>query len=561
MQNQIYPYFILGKCMPVVNFDYQDYITLLGETISKEDLIKRLPMIGADFDKMEDDEISIEFFPNRPDLSSVEGIVRASRAFFDIKPGLTKYPVEESDIVMNVDPSVKEVRPFVRCALVKNVEMTDELITSLMQLQEKLHFGIGRNRKKVAIGVHNADPVQPPFTYKAVDPDAYQFVPLAKVESMTLSEILSSHEKGIAYASLLEDADKYPLIVDANDNVLSFPPIINGILTEVTPFTTDLFIDVTGTDEQAIHHALAIVVTALAERGGTVYSTKIVDSDQTIISPNLHEEKRDLSINRVNAVLGLDLSDEEIISYLAKMGYDATKKDDQTLMVSIPSWRADILHEIDLIEDVAVGYGYDNIDYEIPSSFSFGQPLTHKENAQNVRMSLIGLGFNEVTTFTLSNERDEFEKLGLEETDHVQIQNPIGEDYTCLRVSLLPSLLHMLADNKHHSLPQQIFELGIVSNEEYKNQYHLGGLKSSAHANFTECKSIVEAILRDLGIKYDIQEFDHPAFINGRCAQVRSDEGFLGFFGELHPRTITNFSLEHPVIAFEFEANTLLKKD
>ena len=194
--------------MPVVNFDYQDYITLLGETISKEDLIKRLPMIGADFDKMEDDEISIEFFPNRPDLSSVEGIVRASRAFFDIKPGLTKYPVEESDIVMNVDPSVKEVRPFVRCALVKNVEMTDELITSLMQLQEKLHFGIGRNRKKVAIGVHNADPVQPPFTYKAVDPDAYQFVPLAKVESMTLSEILSSHEKGIAYASLLEDADK-----------------------------------------------------------------------------------------------------------------------------------------------------------------------------------------------------------------------------------------------------------------------------------------------------------------------------------------------------------------
>jgi phenylalanyl-tRNA synthetase beta chain len=469
--------------------------------------------------------------------------------------------VEESDIVMNVDPSVKEVRPFVRCALVKNVEMTDELITSLMQLQEKLHFGIGRNRKKVAIGVHNAEPVKPPFTYKAVDPDAYQFVPLAKVESMTLSEILSSHEKGISYASLLEDADKYPLIVDANDNVLSFPPIINGILTEVTPFTTDLFIDVTGSDEQAIHHALAIVVTALAERGGTIYSTKIVDGDQTIISPNLHEEKRNLSINRVNAVLGLDLSDEEIISYLAKMGYDAAKKDDQTLMVSIPSWRADIIHEIDLIEDVAVGYGYDNIDYEIPSSFSFGQPLNHKETAQNVRMVLIGLGFNEVTTFTLSNERDEFEKLGLEETDHVKIQNPIGEDYTCLRVGLLPSLLHMLADNKHHSLPQQIFELGIVSNEEYKNQYHLGGLKSSAHANFTECKSIVEAIFRDLSIKYDIQEYDHPAFINGRCAQVTSDEKFLGFFGELHPRTITNFSLEHPVIAFEFEANTMLKKD
>ena len=559
MQNQIYLLFISQKYMPVVSFDYQDYISLLGKTISKDDLIKRLPMIGADFDKIEDDEISIEFFPNRPDLSSVEGIVRASRAFFDIKPGLTKYPVEESDIVMNVDSSVKEVRPFVRCALVKNVEMTDELITSLMQLQEKLHFGIGRNRKKVAIGVHNAEPVQPPFTYKAVDPDSYQFVPLAKVESMTLSEILLSHEKGMAYASLLEDADLYPLIVDANDNVLSFPPIINGILTEVTPFTTDLFIDVTGTDEKAIHHALAIVVTALAERGGTVYSTKIVSENETILSPDLSILKRDLSVERVNAILGLNLSTDEIKMFLAKMGYDAEKKDEQTLMVSIPSWRADILHEIDLIEDVAVGYGFDNIDYEIPSSFSFGKPLPHKESFQNLRTVLIGLGFNEVTTFTLSNEQDEFIKLGLEQRNHVQIQNPIGEDYTCLRVGLLPSLLHMLADNKHHSLPQQVFELGIVSDEQYKNQYHVGGVKSSAHANFTECKSIVEAIFRDIGIKYDIKEFDHPGFIHGRCAQVVNENNFFGYFGELHPRTITNFSLEHPVIAFEFHAKKLIE--
>ncbi|MBS3778363.1 MAG: phenylalanine--tRNA ligase subunit beta, partial [Candidatus Thermoplasmatota archaeon] len=336
--------------MPVVSFDYQDYIDLLGKKISKEDLIEKLPMIGADFDKVEDGEISIEFFPNRPDLSSVEGIVRASRAFFDYNPGLTNYSVKESDIVINVESTVKKVRPHVRCALVKNVTMTDELITSLMQLQEKLHVGIGRNRKKVAIGVHNAEPVQPPFTYKGVDPDSYQFVPLAKVESMTLSEILTGHEKGTAYASLLDGFDKYPLIVDANNNVLSFPPIINGILTEVTPFTKDLFIDVTGTDEQAIHHALSIVVTALAERGGTIYSTKIMDGKDTIISPDLSVKKRELSIETVNKILGIDLSSNEIKKYLAKMGYETNLIDEQTLSVSIPSWRADILHEIDLVE-------------------------------------------------------------------------------------------------------------------------------------------------------------------------------------------------------------------
>ena len=544
--------------MPVVTFDYQDYIHLLGEEISKEDLIKRLPMIGADFDKVEDDEISIEFFPNRPDLSSVEGIVRASRSFFDYQPGLTHYKIERSDLKMHVDPSVKQVRPFVRCALVKNVTMTDELITSLMQLQEKLHFGIGRNRKKVAIGVHNAEPIQPPFTYKAVKPNAYQFVPLGKVESMTLSKILTSHDKGKTYASLLEGCEKYPLIVDDNDNVLSFPPIINGILTEVTPFTTDLFIDVTGNDLQAIHHALSIVVTALAERGGNIYSTQIIDGDESIVSPDLSLKKRFLSVKSVTDVLGLNLSSEDIIIYLGKMGYDSEIIDDQQIRVFIPSWRADILHEIDLVEDVAVGYGYDNIKKDLPHSFSFGQPLVHKEHIQKLRTILIGLGFTEVTTFPLSNEHDEFEKIGKPINQHVEIQNPIGEDYTCLRIGLIPSLLRMLSDNKHHPLPQQIFELGIVTKNSFENTYYLSGLKSSASANFTDCKSIVEAILRDSGISYDIKEFIHPAFVEGRCAELRSgNDKHLGYFGELHPKTISAFSLEHPVIAFEFQAEAL----
>lgn len=545
--------------MPIVTFDYQDFIDLLGNKIPKEELIEKLPMIGADFDTVTGDEISIEFFPNRPDLSSVEGIVRACRAFFGFTPGLTRYPLEESDIIMHVEPSVKSVRPFVRCAYVKQVTMTDELISSLMQLQEKLHFGIGRNRKKVAIGVHNAEPVQPPFTYKAVDPDAYQFVPLGKVESMTLSDILLSHEKGMAYASLLASASKYPLIVDANDNVLSFPPIINGILTEVTPFTTDLFIDVTGTDEQAIHHALAIVVTALAERGGLIQSTKIIQEDKTIRSPDLSINTQEVSVNKVNTILGLHLSNDEVSLYLRKMGYETKQKDENTLSVFIPAWRADILHMIDLIEDVAVGYGYDTIESELPSSFHFGAPLSHTESFQNLRLVLIGLGFNEVTTFTLSNDQAEFEFMGKPVTNHVQIKNPIGEEYTCLRVELIPSLLHLLADNKHHSLPQKIFELGIIVDHDYKNSYHLAGLKSSATAHFTECKSIVEALFRDIGLMYNITEYHHPGFIKGRCAQITIDQKHIGFFGELHPRTITNFSLEHPVIAFEFHADTLVK--
>lgn len=543
--------------MPVVTFDYNDFINILGHKISKDELIERLPMIGADLDKAEEDEISIEFFPDRPDLASVEGIARASRAFFEFETGLKKYNIKKSDIVMNVEPSVKKVRPYVVTALVKNVTMTDELIASLMELQEKLHLGLGRNRKKVAIGVHNYEPVEPPFTYKAVDPDSVEFVPLNKVESMTLNEILERHEKGIDYAHILEGFDKHPLIVDKYNNVLSYPPVINGSLTEVTPFTTDLFIDVTGNDRKAINYALNIVTTSLAERGGQIYSTTINDEGKSYISPDLTPEKRHLSVDYVNKILGTKLNKKEVIACLKKMGYNAIELNKDKLSVEIPAWRADILHDIDLIEDVSVGYGYDKFEIDFPEDLTFGKYLPNRSFYDALRNIMIGLGFNEVTTFTISNEQAEFNKMGLNVGDRVQIENPIGEEYSCLRVGLIPSLLKILNENRHHPLPQQIFELGIVVDKNFKNQHNLAFVKIDAKANFTECKSLVEAFMRDSGTKYRIKDYDHPAFVKGRCASVVYNNKEIGFFGELHPKTISEFELEYPIITFEIQAYML----
>jgi len=544
--------------MPVISFDYQDFKTLIKNDISKDELIKKLPMIGADLDKVEDDTINIEFFPDRPDLFCVEGIVRASRAFFNIEPGLMSYQIESSDITIHVDESVKTVRPIIRCALVKNVTMTDELISSLMDLQEKLHFGVGRNRKKVAIGVHNFEPIEPPFTYKAVDPQSFQFVPLAKVESMTLEQILTQHEKGIAYAHLLKDFDTYPLITDKYNNVLSFPPIINGTLTEVTPFTTDLFIDVTGTNLKAVNIALNIVTTALAERGGTIYSTKLIDNDKTIISPDLSPKKKELSLKYINKILGADSNAQTVIKALEKMGFDVNQKDRDVLEVLIPAWRSDILHEIDLVEDVAIGFGYDEFNKTLPEVFTFGRHLPDQQLRDNLRTIMVGLGFNEVTTFTISNENDEFKKLGLEESNRVELLNPITEDYTCIRTSLISSLLKILAENKHHHLPQQIFELGIIVNTHYTNSYHLAAVSTSAKAHFTKSKALVEGIMRDIGItSFEIVEKNHPGFVNGRCASIIKENQEIGYFGELHPKTILNFELEHPIIAFELYVNVM----
>ena len=544
--------------MPLVTFKYSDFINLLGYNISKEKLIEKLPMIGGDFSDVTGDEISIEFFPNRPDLTSVEGIVRASRAFFEFKTGLHTYKTAISNIILTVDPSVKKIRPFVTTALVKNITMTDELITSLMGLQEKLHIGLGRNRKKVAIGIHNAEPITPPFFYKAVDPNSVSFVPLAKNEEMTLREILKKHEKGVDYAYLLEGLDKYPLIIDSHNNVLSFPPIINGSLTEVTPYTKEVFIDVTGTDKKAINYALNIVTTALAERGGTIYQTTVLEDGNKIISPDFTTMKKNVSVAFINTILGTSLKEKNIITCLKKMGHNAVDLGDGQIAVEIAAWRSDILHEVDLVEDVAVGFGFDLFEIDFPKALTFGRTAQHHNLIENLRGIMIGVGFNEVTTFVISNEEDEFQRMGLIKKEMVKIENPIGEEYNGLRKSLLPSLLKLLRENRHHPLPQHIFEVGVVVDDQAKNKYYLAGIKIDAKANFTECKSLVETVLRECGHRLVIKEKSHASFIEGRCACVLKNDTEIGIFGELHPKTIQAFHLEHPMIAFELAADLLL---
>ena len=223
--------------MPVVTFEYYDLISLLGREIGIEELIKKIPMLGVSVERVEGNEISIEIFPNRPDLLSVEGMARALKAFFGMDRGLKKYEIAKPKISLHVEDSVKKVRPYIAGAVIRDVEMSNELISSLMELQEKLHFSIGKDRKKMAIGVHDFDKVTPPFVYKGAKPHEIKFVPLGKEEEMDLNEILEKHEKGIAYAHLIKNAPFYPIILDKNGNVLSFPPIINGELTALNEYT------------------------------------------------------------------------------------------------------------------------------------------------------------------------------------------------------------------------------------------------------------------------------------------------------------------------------------
>ena len=539
--------------MPVVTFDYEDFISLLGKKIKKEEMLKKIPMIGAEIEKADGNEISVEFFPDRPDLLSIEGIARAMRSFLEIELGMKKYEVMEPKIEMKVEESVKEVRPYVSAAIIRNVKMTDELVASVMELQEKLHLSIGKERKKMAIGVHNLDAVVPPFTYKGVKPNEIKFVPLGKAQEMNLEEILLKHEKGIKYAHLLEGKKLYPIIVDKNENVLSFPPIINGELTAVDLYTENIFIDVTGTEKMAVENALNIIATAFAERGGKLEKVKIIDEERRV-TPNLIPEEREVDINYASKILGMDVKKYAVKS-LQKMGYDAFMDGDM-VKVKIPPWRVDILHAIDLVEDMAIGYGYEKFQPKLPEEMTFGKGVSFRK----LHDILLGLGFIEVVTLSLSNKEDQFQKMNVREKEIVEIENPVTTKHSCLRLSLLPSLLEILSKNKHNELPQAIYEIGEVvdiQNKMAKNFVYLAGVKISAKTGFTECKSLVEAIMRNLGIDATIKEKKHDSFIEGRCASIWHD-GEIGYFGELHPMVIINFELEHPIIAFEMNVEKLL---
>lgn len=537
--------------MPVINFEYHDLCSMLGEEVPRKTLLERIPMIGADMHDTEGevDDMTVEFFPDRPDLYCVEGLARAMRAFLDIEPGMMEYEVQDSDIDVYVDDSVKNVRPYFRCAAVIGVEVDDTLLKSMMEMQEKLHITIGRKRSKLAIGIHDLDKVEPPFTYKAVGPHDIKFVPLAKTEEWDLEEILEKHEKGVAYAHLLDGFEKYPIILDKNGNVLSFPPIINGSLTTVTTSTRNLFIDVTGYDEKAVKGALDIVATAMAERGGTIVSVNMHENGEEFVSPDLSSTSWQFSLKECEKFLGVPLGEEKTVEAIRRMGLDALV-DGDTVYVEVPSTRLDVMHTVDLYEDVATGYGFEKFGSKHLVTQTSGKLADVTAFSEKVRDLMIGMGFMEAVTLTLSCEKEEFEYSGLPETDVVTVMNPITEDHTCLRASLFPSLMRLLKRNKHRDLPQKLFEISDVI-VDAKKQRRLCAVMMHSKTSFTEIKSYAEAVLREIKADYTLKASDYRTFIEGRGAEIVVGGKTVGYFGEVSPKVITDFEITHPVIMFE----------
>jgi len=544
--------------MTILTLDKKQLESKIGK-ITKE-IEEKITMFGTPIEEITETEISVEVFPNRPDLLSLQGFARSLLQYLG-KGKVSKFKVypPEKDYKVIVEKSVKKVRPFTTCAIAKGLSLNDEKIKELIDIQEKLHASYGRNRKKLAIGIYPLEQIKLPITFLAKKPEEIKFQPLEFPKEINGRQILSQHPTGREYGNLLKDAEVFPIFQDANNQILSMPPIINSHKTgKVTEQTKEVFIECSGFDKEYLKKTINIITTAISDMGGKIYQMEIQDSKREL-SPDLEPEKIPFSMEFVNKNLGLNLSEKEIKNYLEKMGIDYEKIKTQSYAL-IPAYRTDVLHEIDLVEDVAIAYGYENFESELPKISTIAEEDKKSILKKKISEILTGLGLLEISTFHLSTKEKQFKKLSIKEftKDMIEVIDSKTEN-NILRNSLLAQSIAILSENTDSEYPHKIFELGTVFENDEKADFGVSEKEklciSLAYekANFTEIKQALDYLMRMLNKEYEIKETDHDSFIRGRIGEILVDKKKIGIIGEIAPVVLKNNKIKMPVASLEIE--------
>jgi phenylalanyl-tRNA synthetase beta chain len=542
--------------MAIVKFSRKEFEKFVGKIDEK--MQEKIALFGTPFESLNQEEIELEIFPDRPDLYSLQGYVRSFLAFLGKKTCLKDYKINkpEKNYEVKIDKSVREVRPYTACAIVKGLKFNDEKIKEIIDIQEKLHATIGRNRRKVAIGIYPLETITLPIKFEARKPENIKFVPLESTKVMSGPQILRQHPAGRDYAHLLSGMKKFPVFVDASGEILSMPPIINSHKTgKITEKTKDVFIECSGFDFEILKKTLNILVTMLADIGGKVYQMRLRYSKQEI-TPDLKPEKLKINLENINKLLGLELKETDFKKLVEKMGYNYKAKNSE---VEIPAWRTDILHEVDIAEDVAIAYGYDKFKPEVPEVATIGEESEIEIKKRKISEILVGLSLLEISTYHLLTKQD---MKKLREKVEIEVEKS-KTDYKVLRPSLLPSILKVLSENLDSEYPQKIFEIGKVFSLDEKQETGILEKEKLAIAitpsNFTELRQILEYLARMLNIEVKIEETENEKFIEGRTGKVILKEKEIGIIGEIHPSLLRSWHLKMPLVYLEIDLSEILR--
>lgn len=542
--------------------------------VKLEKILNLIPFIGLDIEGLDTENVRIEYNPNRPDFSSKFGIIRALKGLLEIEVGLPNFRISaSSNYVIKVDKSIKQVRPYIASLVARRKEnLTNEDIKDLIAMQEDLHNGIGRRRKKASIGIHSLDQVQFPLTYTTAD-ENFAFTPLDKPVDCTIKQILNELDTGIEYGLIVKGAERYPIIIDSKNTVLSFPPIVNSNATKITADIKNILVEVTATNKRTAEDTIAIIAMSLFDSRHEIQPVTIDDFDtgKKEITPNMDPKRMQIDSSYINQVLGLNLDIHDISFCLNKsrLGTEIEEKQNGKLACTIPRYRTDIFHQIDIVEEVAIGYGVFNFQPTLPWSKTSGAKSDLTSFFNVAREILIGQGMLEILNFSLVSKKVQYELMGIRDdiTKVISVNGTKSSEYEVLRDSLIPSLLQTLSHNIHQEYPQKLFEIGKVFqlSNALDEHWNVGVVIAHNMAGYTEIKSTMQELLNGcFGPKYASLVFT-PAgyngmFIEGRCANIIFNEKKIGIIGEITPVAVENFKLRVPVAAFELNMSSLLKK-
>ena len=536
--------------MPVVELSYKRLQKLVGK-VTKKQISDSLPFLGLDIESENKDLIRIEYSPNRPDYSTDFGIALGLQGLLQIKTGAIKLNIKKSKkYAISVKSEVSKIRPFVTGIVAKNGKIDDNTIKQFLTLQEDLHFGIGRKRKKSSIGIHDLDKITFPLVYKAANRN-HKFIPLNSKKELSISEILNNTDVGKDYGSILGNFSLVPLILDANQKTVSFPPIINAAVTTVTTKTKNLFVEVTGINKEDAEDMLSVVATILQSAGFTLESVQISGAKNS--SPKLEQKKMSVSPSLINQILGLNLNTSKIISSLKKSRLDASTKG-KNIICAIPAYRFDIFGSMDLVEEVALGYGIQNLEPTLSPSQTLGQKHSNSINLQSISSIMTGLGYMEALNSSLTSKRILYDNTNRDSSKIISVLDSKSLEHTILRDSLLPGLIENLAKNIHESYPQKLFEIGTIFNKtsSVTEETHLCAVSSHKNANFSEIKSILQSVIQLIfGKTCETKTTTHTTFEKGHVANITVNGKIIGIIGEISESTKDNFKLRESIVSFE----------
>jgi phenylalanyl-tRNA synthetase beta chain len=531
----------------------------LGFKIDDKELFRNINKMGLSIDRTDGDEIDIEFPANRPDLISAVGLARAIRYFMrrSRKFGY-KLGTEDNEFVINVGRNVERIRPFISGLTVRNMKLSENDLLEIINFTEKLSETYGRKREQIALGLHDLKNVKPPFYYDAYENE--EFAPLGKRSAMKYSEVIEREGKGNEYGTLCKIEQRYVALKDMQ-GTMSLIPVLNSERTRVSATTKNMLVDITGVNRYAIEKTADLIAADFVDMGYEVNAIRVNYNGNSSIIPNMHSGMISIPVDQIEKEIGVKIGPDNSILLANKMGYEASVIGTR-MKVEVPPYRLDVINEQDVIEDVAIAYGYDYIQPVPVPSTQIGNMERASKETDRISELMVGLGFSEMMNSYLTNENMNFKSMKLEkQEEYVAISNPKTENTTMLRTWLLPSLMRNLSRSMHDKLPINIFELDMVfglKGDVTEEKYHLAAVTCDAHANFNDVKSAVEGLAKRLGIAFEFKNMKHGSFIDGRCSEIMLDKKNIGFLGEIHPEVLISFEIEEPVTAFEIDLSKII---